>query len=242
MGNTNCTIKNGKGEKDIFPWSECKVKSCEDGFEESKGKCTEIIIPSGPCTPNEKVANAVTYVYDESGVCIVEKCEAGYTLRDGKCTPVGSGSGSGLGSGSGCTTTSQCASPYQCLVSNVAANKPRCLTVESCAQAAEQDDSLENNCYGQPIIRGYSPSIHNGGYGKGEGASISSVEACRLYAGSKYGATGFTWRTPNHPLPGYSSTCITYGGMRADASATDYDAKTSHMSGCVDKTKKFPNC
>jgi hypothetical protein len=236
MGNQSCKIDNGEGEKGFWFWSECKVKECDFGYEETDGKCTNIVVLSGPCTPNSNVANAVTYVYNTGGVCVVEKCETGYVLQDGKCTQTGSG----LGSGSGCTTTSQCASPYKCLVSNVAANKPRCLTVESCAQSAEQEDSLENNCYGQPIIRGYSPSIHYGGYGKGDGASINSVEACRLYAGSKSGATGFTWRNSSHgALP---NTCVTYGGMPVGATATDYDYKNMHSSGCVDKTKKFPNC
>lgn len=241
MGNTNCTITHGKGEKDWWPWAECKVKSCEDGFEEYKGKC---VILSGPCTPNPAVAKALTYVYNSDGVCVVEKCEPGYTLGDGKCTLAGSGSGSGsgLGYGAACTFDGPpCASPYKCLVSNVAAANPRCLTVESCAQAAEDEDSLENLCYGRIIIRGYSPTIYTSDYIKGsDGTSINSVEACSQYAASQPGATGFTWRTSKNDAQ--PNTCIAYGGVPPNTVVNDYLYKDKLQSGCVDKTKWFPNC
>jgi hypothetical protein len=85
MGNQSCKIDNGTGEKGFWFWSECKVKECDSGYEETDGKCTNIVVLSGPCTPNPLVANAVTYVYNSDSVCVVEKCEAGYVLQDGKC-------------------------------------------------------------------------------------------------------------------------------------------------------------
>ena len=253
MGNLSCKIDNGEGEKAWWPWAECEITECDTGYQEEDGKC---VIISGPCTLNPAVANALTYVYDESGVCVVENCETGYVLRDGQCivseyTPNGSGSdlwgaGSGPGDGDGdgtvdqwgvCTTTSQCKNPYKCLASNVAANNSKCQTVESCVQAAEQDDSLEHNCYGQPIIRGYSDGAMRP---SGSGANKTSIEECSQHADSQSG-TGFMWISPS--FGGYyGGRCFVFDGIPAGVTLKPYVKSSTYMTGCVDKTKRFPNC
>lgn len=82
MGNVNCKIENGQGEKSWWPWSECKPTSCNTGYKINKDTC---VVLSGPCTPNPTVDGAKTYVYDSTGTCVVDTCDTGYSLLNNLC-------------------------------------------------------------------------------------------------------------------------------------------------------------
>jgi hypothetical protein len=118
MGNQSCKIDNGEGEKSWWPWSECKLKSCNSGYIEEGGACVRVR-PEPQAQPKA-----------------VEEPAWGSVESWGPCT-----------------RNIQCRSPDTCLSPNTNLGS-RCLQVDECVKAADEDDSDENNCYGQVLRSG----------------------------------------------------------------------------------------
>jgi len=229
MGNSPCKVKHGEGVRQ-WPWTECEVVFCNDGYEEDDGDC---IVLSGSCTLRPGVTGAKSYVYDSTGNCVVETCDSEYILEGGKCVRIGSS-----GSTTGESTTGESTTGESTTGGSTGS------TTGGGSSGSTTGGTVQTDVSGWSELSS-SLGTHPTYNITENGPWLNSSSECAKKAATFPSAVAWTWRSANNTFDKLSCYAFAYSANPTgiDAFVKDaYPATSSTISGCINKFKKYPYC